>query len=104
MHELDMACSARKVFQIPGSTHSYLLPLLMNSDIPFTNVLIRILKFYFNGINSKDDFIRFIFKNSFYSMTSVMCKNVFFIMFNFSKKVLSIFNEEFILLENVKKS
>ena len=71
MHELDLA---RKVFQIPGMTRSYLLLPLMNSDIPSTNVLIRILKFYFNGINSKDEFIGFIFKNSFYSITSVMCK------------------------------
>ena len=90
------------IFQISRRTRSYLLTPLMNCDIPSTNVLIRILKFYFNGINSKVDFIRFIFKNSFYSMTSVMCKNVFFIMFNFSKKVLSIFNEEFILFRKCK--
>ena len=100
MHELDLA---RKVFQIPGMTRSYLLLPLMNSDIPSTNVLIRILKFYFNGINSKDEFIGFIFKNSFYSMTLVMCKKCFFIMSNLSNNVLPIYNEEFILSENVKK-
>ena len=55
MHELDMTwrVSARKVFQIPGMTRSYLLPLLMNSDIPSTNVLIKILKLYFNEIIQK---------------------------------------------------
>ena len=47
-------------------------------------------------MNSKDDFIRFVFKSSFYSMMSVICKNVFFIMFKLLKNVLSIFNEDFI--------
>ena len=44
MHELDMAwrLNARKVFQIPGRTRSYLLPSLMNSDISSINVIIRI--------------------------------------------------------------
>ena len=105
MHELDVAwrISARKVFQIPKRTHSYLLPSLMNCDVPSTNVLIRILKFYFNGIHSKDDLIKFVFENSFYSMTSIMCKNLFFIMFKLLKNVLSIFNEDFILSKYVRK-
>ena len=95
--------SSRRLLGVNRRTHCCLLPLLMNCPSPSEEIASRILKFYFKGINSNDSFINFVFKNSFYSMSSFMCQNIFFIMNKISMPVLSLFSSDFMISSAIKK-
>ena len=97
MNKLDVAwrVSARRLLGIHSRTHCCLLPPLMNCRPPSNDIIGRILKFYYSGINLNDSFIDFIFKNSFYSMSSIMCQNIFSIISKLSMNALSIFTNDF---------
>ena len=105
INRLDVAwrVGARRLLGIHYRTHCDLLPPLMNSRPPSTDIIARILKFYYGGINFNDNFISFIFKNSFYSMSSIMCQNMFFIMRKLSKNIFSLFSCDFQLSSAVRK-
>ena len=90
-----MESHARRLLGIHSRTHCCLHPPLMNCRPPSNDIIGRILRFYYSGINLNDSFIDFIFKNSFYSMSSIMCQNIFSIISKLSMNALSIFTNDF---------
>ena len=105
IRELDVAwrVSSRRLLGVDMRTHCYLLPFLMNCHHPSDEIALRILKFYYKGINSSDNLINFIFRNSFYSMSSFMCQNIFLIMNKLSMPVLALFQNDFKITSAIKK-
>lgn len=99
-------CS-RRILNIPYRSHSNLIPSLMSTLQPSSEILTRMLTFYTNGYFHKSSIISFYFKNCFNNGESVMYRNLNFISYKldenvnfltflkkkFTKKKLALLNE-----------
>ena len=84
MEKLNVAwrVSSRRILGVSPRTHSNLLPALMKSSPPVTEISGRIVSFFKNGIHHESKIISFYFTNCFVLKESVMFRNLSFISYN----------------------
>ena len=82
--------SSRRILGISPRTHSNLLPPLMKSSPPVTEISGRVFSFFKNGIEHESKIISFYFTNCFVLKESIMYKNLAFISCNIGTNISNV--------------
>ena len=74
--------SSRRILGVNPRTHSNLLPSLMKSSPPVTEISGRIFSFFKNGLEHESEILSFYFTNCFILKESIMFRNLSLISYN----------------------
>lgn len=94
VEKIDIAwrVAVRRLLTLHPRTHCNVLPGLMSTLAPSLQIMCRMVKFFNNGLNNKNYFVKYIFENCLNNCDSIMYNNLKFISRKFLLNINNVLN------------